>query len=696
MDDNRTQCKEEKILRLIGKLDEELGDSYSISTTIQVALKYILKALNRTEGGLVLAEHQQGGEHNQVWINPLPGWVDAKQSISHDLLVMMEKVIQTNSSVSMENAIIFPVSTGELVNAVLVLENKSLSSEEISILKFLTLLTARKIDFLESHAVSINRAQFLSLIKMISAGHESHEEIDAIELNFARGLSDIFNAEMVSFILPLESESSQAERKIYIHNTGWNKTDRVSLEKGVVGQCFFKKKLLQWEDVQKSEYFSAEVDTLPEIVVRKMICIPLLVEENCLGVLSIANSPKVPLSYPDRNLVTTLASAIASIIKNRMRVNTLAIENRELSETANEVINSRNTLRILFDNISASMYIIDQQYRILAINKVRAERAGSTPTNLVGQICYQALYNSQEPCKNCLVAATLKEGENTLRTERFWDKNDRVTDWEINTYAIFDDHGQPIQAILNEQDITEKRRLEAELIQSEKLAAVGQLAAGVAHEINNPLAAVIANAQILKLDIPPENEDMMESVKLIELAGLRASHVVKNLLGMARKDQYEFKPVDLNESIQDALSLLSHEFVARPISIRFERSKGMPLITASREHLESVWINLIMNAIEAIGEAKGEININTFYDGGFFYVLVKDTGGGIPPEQLGRIFEPFFTTKGHGRGTGLGLFLVQQIIKAHSGQIQVESEIGAGTTFTVILPDKNLPVKSSN
>jgi len=143
--------------------------------------------------------------------------------------------------------------------------------------------------------------------------------------------------------------------------------------------------------------------------------------------------------------------------------------------------------------------------------------------------------------------------------------------------------------------------------------------------------------------------------------------------------------VDINDPIQDALSLLSHEFVARPIAIRFERGQNLPSIIASREHLESIWINLLMNSIDAIGDETGTIEINTFYDEGNFYVLFRDSGGGISEEHLGRIFEPFFTTKGHGGGSGLGLSVVKRIVKAHSGSIQVDSDIGKGTTFTIIL-----------
>ncbi len=430
------------------------------------------------------------------------------------------------------------------------------------------------------------------------------------------------------------------------------------------------------------------IDLVDGIQNRSLVGVPLLAGGQRMGALGILDSDYFPYDEITQNLVISLAGTLATTFYTRHLVGQVKSANAEIAAKRFEVTNSRSALRVLFESIPFSFYIINQEFRIVAVNSARAQMAGSTILALVGKVCYEGLYHSKKICQGCLVSTTLQTGTNSTREKRTWLKNDTASDWVINCYPINDNAGKTVQAILVEQEVTEKRRLEAELIQSDKLVATGQLAAGVAHEINNPLAAIIANAQILLQDIPPENQDLIESVKLIELAGLRASHVVKNLLGLARKEEYDFTQVDLNESIQDALSLLSHEFVARPIAIRYERGLNLPPIIASREHLESIWINLLMNSIEAISDEAGSIEINTLYDEGDFYILIKDSGVGIPEEQLGRIFEPFYTTKSHNRGTGLGLSMVKRIVKAHSGSIQVDSEIGKGTTFTVILPEK--------
>lgn len=265
-------------------------------------------------------------------------------------------------------------------------------------------------------------------------------------------------------------------------------------------------------------------------------------------------------------------------------------------------------------------------------------------------------------------------------------KDNSNLEWEIHTYPVPLVEGKLRQVILLEQNITEKRKLEAELIQSEKLAAVGQLAAGIAHDINNPLTSIIANSQMLIADIPEDMADLLHSARLIELAGTKATQVVKNLLSTARKEEFTFEPIDLNENIQSSLMLLSHEFISRNINICFNRGYEMPMIMASDNHLQSVWTNLIMNSIEAISGETGKVTISSQFDGSNFIVKVEDDGNGIPNECIGQIFEPFFTTKRSEEGTGLGLTSVRRIVQAHNGQIMVESEEGKGTTFTVVLP----------
>jgi two-component system NtrC family sensor kinase len=266
-----------------------------------------------------------------------------------------------------------------------------------------------------------------------------------------------------------------------------------------------------------------------------MICSPLNINNKTVGIVTLYNSPHTPLDSFDQGLLVSLTTSLANSIYNNQLIQQLKIANADLEASSWELLNSRNTLRALFDSIPASLYIIDKNFNLVAINRSRATRAGVAPNLLVGKRCYESLYKRIDQCVGCKVNETFFDGMATSRNQRYWAENESATEWEISTYPIFDNNDLVIQAIIFEEDVTDKRHLETELIQSEKLAAVGQLAAGVAHEINNPLSAVIANAQILLQDLPKSNVDWIESVKLIETAGQRAGNVVKNLLGLARK-----------------------------------------------------------------------------------------------------------------------------------------------------------------
>lgn len=351
-----------------------------------------------------------------------------------------------------------------------------------------------------------------------------------------------------------------------------------------------------------------------------------------------------------------------------------------------DLLKSRNTLRAMFDNLPLSIYIIDHKYQLIAVNNSRSARAGEEPKLLVGRKCYEKFYDRTSPCPNCRAGETLINGLTTQRFHRQWLDREKFLETEVNTFPIFDDGDHIIQATIIEIDVTEKRNLEVNLIQSEKLAAVGQLAAGVAHEINNPLTAIIANAQLLRREISPVEVDMLDSLKLIELAGTRAAQVVRNLLGIARKEKYEFLPVDLNETLRNAISLVQHELIGRPIEVQLNLQEEMPEIIASQDQLQGVWINLILNAIDALDKDNGLITISSSFTSNSYQVAVQDNGKGIASDHIARVFEPFYTTKSAGRGTGLGLSVCMRAINHHNGTIQVESKQGEWTRFTVIIP----------
>jgi two-component system NtrC family sensor kinase len=305
----------------------------------------------------------------------------------------------------------------------------------------------------------------------------------------------------------------------------------------------------------------------------------------------------------------------------------------------------------------------------------------------VGEKCYAVLYGNSAPCADCRVMDTLN-GIPSVRTSRELGPNETFVHWEISTVPIRENLDTIDKVIVFEEDVTDKWILEANLIQAEKMASIGQLAANVAHEINNPLAAIIANAQLLIRDLKDADENTLDSLKLIETAGDRAAKIVSNLLESARREKhFEFEEISLNETIMDAISLLRYEINQRSVSVNLDLEKGIPHTFANKNQLKGVWINLINNALGAIESNQGRISISTRYENKAFTVVFSDNGKGILPEHQEHIFEPFFTTKEAGKGTGLGLSVSLQAIKEHHGDIHFETTPGTGTKFIVVLPD---------
>ena len=416
--------------------------------------------------------------------------------------------------------------------------------------------------------------------------------------------------------------------------------------------------------------------------VRSVLFVPLVINTIDLGAIAFVN----PVSDYDVKFLQVLIKGLANTLHTAEHNRRLVVNNADLEASHWQVLNSRNTLRTFFDNIPSSVFIIDRSYNIIAINNHRSERIGRKPQELVGEKCFEKLRGKSAPCAKCRIMEAF-DGIPSVRTSREIGANETLVHWEITNVPIREENNVIDKVIIFEDDVTEKWILEANLIQSEKMASIGQLAANVAHEINNPLAAIIANAQLLIRDLSGADEDTLDSLQLIETAGERAAKIVSNLLDSARKEKhYEFEEISLNETIEDAISLLRYEINKRSVSVKLDLSRKMPRMFANKNQLKGVWINLINNALGAIESERGKISISTRYVNRAFYVVFSDNGKGIPPEHQTRIFEPFFTTKEAGKGTGLGLSVSLQVIKEHHGDIEFESTVGKGSKFIVSLP----------
>ena len=244
--------------------------------------------------------------------------------------------------------------------------------------------------------------------------------------------------------------------------------------------------------------------------------------------------------------------------------------------------------------------------------------------------------------------------------------------------------GERLGRLILLDDITQRIRLEEQMVQTEKLTSLGLLAAGVAHEVNTPLAVISNYIQMLAKQIPPDDPRQKTIEKIVKQT-FRASEIVNNLLNFSRTGAAEFTAVDLNSVVEETLTLVQHPFKTARVSVINTLAKELPPVLGSPTRLQQVFLNLFMNARDAMPNG-GMLEVRTAAQNGSVEVEVTDTGIGIPTEHLHRIFDPFFTTKSSGRGTGLGLSVSYGIIKEHAGKVEVRSTLGKGTSFRLEFP----------
>jgi signal transduction histidine kinase len=247
---------------------------------------------------------------------------------------------------------------------------------------------------------------------------------------------------------------------------------------------------------------------------------------------------------------------------------------------------------------------------------------------------------------------------------------------------------QVVGRLIIMDDITERVELESQLFQSDKLSSIGLLAAGVAHEVNTPLAVISSYTQMLAKQLQGDSQKSGLLEKITRQT-FRASEIVNNLLNFSRTSGTEFADVNVNKVITDTLALLEHQFKTAKVQVQSELTPSISSIQGNPGRLQQVFLNLFLNAKDAM-PGGGTLSVATT-NGDMVSVRVSDTGSGIEPEHIQRIYDPFFTTKttpkeGQNRGTGLGLSVTYGIIQEHAGKIRVESTPGAGTTFALDFP----------
>ncbi len=343
-----------------------------------------------------------------------------------------------------------------------------------------------------------------------------------------------------------------------------------------------------------------------------------------------------------------------------------------------------------FDAIEDPNTIIDTHYTIIKANKACEKFAKTHVKKIVWKKCYEVLAHRNAPCTNCSVKESLEKKGASLGHDivEFQDKDIRT--W---SFPIVGKNKNIEYIVQYYKDLTQEKAIYRKLIQSEKMSAVGLLTNSVAHEINNPITGILGLSQVIKKEIPPSHThyaDIME----IEKGALRCKEIIENLLSFSKElGKWNIEKsvsrtfIDINEVIESTLKLVWFSSAKKLVNIKKNLSQNLPKIRAHFSELQQVFFNILNNAYQAI-EREGNIEITTKDIHGNICISIHDTGCGIHPDNLSKIFEPFFTTKIQGKGTGLGLSISHDIIKKYKGTIEVESEVGKGSLFTVRIPSK--------
>jgi len=380
------------------------------------------------------------------------------------------------------------------------------------------------------------------------------------------------------------------------------------------------------------------------------------------------------LSSEDLELLLTIGSYVAIATENARLYNSLeqkATQIERLKDFSENIVESLNIGVLTVDLEDRVESWNPQAVRLMEIPRAEAigrRLADVLPADLVGELASR----SHEDRVTGIYKFLLRTGQG------------RQTVVNISVAPLVGKTGARIGRLVLLDDITQRVRMEEQMVQTEKLTSLGLLAAGVAHEVNTPLAVISNYIQMLAKQIPA-GDPKQNTIEKIVKQTFRASEIVNNLLNFSRTGAAQFEELDLNFVLEETLTLVHHPFRTAQVSVIRHFEDELPVVLGSTTRLQQVFLNLFMNARDAM-PTGGMLEVRTGAHNGSVEVEVTDTGVGIPSENLQRIFDPFFTTKSTGRGTGLGLSVSYGIIKEHAGKVEVRSTPGKGTSFRLEFP----------
>jgi two-component system NtrC family sensor kinase len=425
---------------------------------------------------------------------------------------------------------------------------------------------------------------------------------------------------------------------------------------------------------------------------------PLRFGGRAVGALVVAFDAANACGVTESRLVDAAAQQAAlaahiSSLYEAARASSVSLA-REVERRTAEAVAQKRFTEAIIDSLPVSLYAVDRDYRIVAWNRNRELGGQGVPRGkALGKSIFEVLTRQPRELLEREFARAFETGEIARIEQESASADGATKHWLVSKIPMRADGVEVTHVITVGEDVTARVEANRAVARTEKLAAVGRLAAGVVHEINNPLATIAACAEALETRVregafgeSKDVEDLREYLALIRGEAFRCKSITNGLLDFSRTRAGQFMPVSVAEVIQSAARLITHQRRGgKRIEIKVEIADDLAAVSGDAGQLQQAMIILAENGVDAMAEG-GALSLRAQNAGAGVVVEVADTGVGIPAENVAKIFDPFFTTKEIGRGTGLGLAVCYGIVKEHGGHIGVESVVGKGTTFTVMLP----------
>jgi two-component system NtrC family sensor kinase len=544
--------------------------------------------------------------------------------------------------------------------------------EDLQLLQSVSNQTAVSLENARLYANSEKKIKELSVLNDVARVVNSTLDLDQLLKQIYQQLTLVINAPCY-YVALYDEKNNSLNFEILIDDKKQYPKTTVPLGDGVVSYVIRTKKPLLITDLETDlKKLPIKVETIgSNKISSSWLGVPMLTGEKVLGVLAVCSYEKNAFTEEDLQFFTNITSQAAIAIVNAQLFHQVSRGKHEWEQT--------------FDSITDLICLIDPEYKIIRVNRTMAQKLSTKPEQIIGKKCHQVFHNlADSPCPECPHRQAMAS-KKPFTLELKGTSGDEV--FLTSAFPRFSSKGEFIGSVYVLRDITEQKRLREQLVQSEKMAAVGQLVSGVAHELNNPLAGVMGYSQLLLMN---NNLDAKTQSYLNKISkeSDRAKNIVNNLLTFARKHKPEKKYLDINTILDQTIELRAYDLKVSNIQVSKTFDLQLPKTMADFNQLQQVFLNIMNNAHQAIQESKGkgEIRIRTEKAGEMIRIILEDNGPGIPEENLNKIFEPFFTTKDVGRGTGLGLSISYGIVQQHGGKIYARSILGQGATFVIELP----------